>query len=219
MEHIDGMEHIVGTEHKDGIEHKDGMEHKDVMKHKDVNNIRSPNPCQVYYNLGAELSDEDEPEEASGTSFAQEERFPPGEERRKEEIWNRGSVPPDLVASAERFRVIKEEPRKNISSLVQVVQVKGNTKNKLKEIEFLPQTQIFQLYIFTTLWCKPLLFQTETLLSNRIQTLKCQRSTDLGCKDTRIKKSILWQKFGSCIISLKLCKLSFVFDSTLLTDY
>ena len=35
-----------------------------------------------------------------------------GEEGRREEVWRGHSVPPDLVASAERFVVVKEEPRR-----------------------------------------------------------------------------------------------------------
>ena len=41
---------------------------------------------------------------------------------------------------------------------------------------------------------KPLIFQT--ILSNRIRSLKYQRSITLACKDKRIRKSSLWQKLS-----------------------
>ena len=44
-------------------------------------------------------------------------------------------------------------------------------------------------YIFATWWRKPLIFQTSTIWSNRIHSVKYVRSTTLGCKDTRIRKS------------------------------
>ena len=42
-------------------------------------------------------------------------------------------------------------------------------------------------YIFPTWWCKPLLFQTKIIWSNRKLSLKCLRSIALGCKDIGIK--------------------------------
>ena len=43
-------------------------------------------------------------------------------------------------------------------------------------------------YIFTTGWCRPLIFQTYIIWSNGIFSLKYLRSTTLGCKDIRIRK-------------------------------
>ena len=43
-------------------------------------------------------------------------------------------------------------------------------------------------YIFTTWWCKPLIFQTWIIWSNRIQSLKYLRSKTLSCKDIEIRK-------------------------------
>ena len=44
-------------------------------------------------------------------------------------------------------------------------------------------------HIFSTWWCKPLIFQTQIFSSNRIQSLKYLRSTVLGYTDIRIRKS------------------------------
>lgn len=128
-------------------------------------------PCQMYYNLGAELSEDEEDEDGGQQNgeLGEDHRYiedrtkdrfkapeinpansepkvvndsrtensefslkpgKTGEDRNQDrsewnrgrcgEVWNRGSVPPDLVASAERFRVIKEEPRK-MADLAQVI--------------------------------------------------------------------------------------------------
>ena len=44
-------------------------------------------------------------------------------------------------------------------------------------------------HMFSTWWCKPLIFQTQIFSSNRIQSLKYLRSTVLGYTDIRIRKS------------------------------
>ena len=44
-------------------------------------------------------------------------------------------------------------------------------------------------YIFSTWWCKPLIFQTWIFSSNRIHSLKYLRSTALGYKDIEIRTS------------------------------
>ena len=58
--------------------------------------------------------------------------------------------------------------------------------------ESLPQTQFFNPYIFDTWWCtlcKPLIFHTLIIWSNRNHSKNYLRSTTLGCKDIRIRKS------------------------------
>ena len=45
------------------------------------------------------------------------------------------------------------------------------------------------LYIFETQWCKPLIFQTDIIWSNRTDSLKYQSSTTLKSKDRGIRKS------------------------------
>ena len=47
----------------------------------------------------------------------------------------------------------------------------------------------FLIHIFYTWWCKPLIFHTCILSSNRIHSLKYIRTTALGCKDIEIRKS------------------------------
>ena len=138
--------------------------------------MRERPPCQVYYNLGAELSD-DEEEDADDTmedgdrseqtfravindnvSFGEViddhrgDRSPrprhdncsgvkagsdPSSDTKvcepdhhltraefscdhesvrsyiQEEVWDRGSVPPDIIVSAEKFKIIKDEPKKH----------------------------------------------------------------------------------------------------------
>ena len=49
-------------------------------------------------------------------------------------------------------------------------------------------------FIFATWWCKPIIFQTYVIRSNRIHSLKEQMYTTSGCKDTRIKKLSLLQE-------------------------
>ena len=127
--------------------------------------MRDRPPCQVYYNLGAELSDEEEEEAAdiievvnlqaehkSGQAVIQGPNKKevantssagafdqPGDrpydnsgsdlssdtnvfecslnhedgEDVQEGVWDRGSVPPDIIVSAEKFKIIKDEPKKH----------------------------------------------------------------------------------------------------------
>ena len=56
-------------------------------------------------------------------------------------------------------------------------------------------------YFFATWWCRPSIFQTKTILSNTIDSLKYLRSTTLGGTDIGIRKSefvaktqFLWMK-------------------------
>ena len=51
------------------------------------------------------------------------------------------------------------------------------------------QNKCSNSYIFATLWCKPLIFQTYIIRSNIIHSLKYQRFTTFGCKDIEIRKS------------------------------
>ena len=53
----------------------------------------------------------------------------------------------------------------------------------------------FLIHIFYTWWCKPLIFQTWILSSNRIHSLKYIKTTALGCKDIGIRKSISFRSF------------------------
>ena len=64
-------------------------------------------------------------------------------------------------------------------------------------------------YISATGWCKHLIFQIYIIWSNNIHSLKCQRSTTLGCKDIAIKKfefvaktQFLWMRFWDLKMSL-----------------
>ena len=53
------------------------------------------------------------------------------------------------------------------------------------------------IYIFATWWCKPLIFQTKFIWSNRIHGLDHLRSTTLGWKDIGLKNQSLWQILNS----------------------
>ena len=53
------------------------------------------------------------------------------------------------------------------------------------EIEYLPPTQISDIYIFAMLWCKALIFQTYTIRSYRNLNGLRHRA---GCKDMGIIK-------------------------------
>ena len=53
-----------------------------------------------------------------------------------------------------------------------------------KELSLCHKFTFCKTYIFSTLWCKPLIFQTYIIYS-----LKYERSTSLGCKDIEIRKS------------------------------
>ena len=60
---------------------------------------------------------------------------------------------------------------------------------KEKELSFGHKLKSSDSNIFATLWCKPLIFQTQILLSISINSLKYLRSTALGYKDIEIRKS------------------------------
>jgi len=50
----------------------------------------------------------------------------------------------------------------------------------IKEIKFLPQTLISNPFIFTTLFRRPLIFQTTNTVRSGSESLKYQRFTKLG---------------------------------------
>ena len=58
-----------------------------------------------------------------------------------------------------------------------------------KEFSFCNKLEFSNHNIFATLWCKPLIFQTQVFWSSRMHSLKYLRSTTLGCKDIGILKS------------------------------
>ena len=49
----------------------------------------------------------------------------------------------------------------------------------LKEVSFCHKLKFSNPYIFATCWCKPLIFQTWTILSNIVYSLKYQRSKNI----------------------------------------
>ena len=49
----------------------------------------------------------------------------------------------------------------------------------------------FRIPFFAIWWCKPLINQTKIIWSNKIYSLKCQRSTKFGCKDIGIRNQSL----------------------------
>ena len=67
----------------------------------------------MYYNLGAEVDSEEEEGEQQEDYEERGSRSPGhrGGGGEEPEVWNRGSVPPDLVASAKGLRVVRAEPR------------------------------------------------------------------------------------------------------------
>ena len=49
-----------------------------------------------------------------------------------------------------------------------------------KKLSFCSELKLSNLYFFETLWCKPLIFQTQAFWSNRIDNLNYQRSKTSG---------------------------------------
>ena len=60
---------------------------------------------------------------------------------------------------------------------------------QIKELSFWNKIKYVNLNIFRSRCCKPMIFQTQIIWSNRIHSLKYPRSATLGCKDTGIKNS------------------------------
>ena len=58
-----------------------------------------------------------------------------------------------------------------------------------KELSLWNKIKYFNLNIFRTRCCKPLIFQTQIIRSNRIHSLKYLRSVTFGSKDIVIRKS------------------------------
>ena len=58
-----------------------------------------------------------------------------------------------------------------------------------KKLSFCHKLKFSNSSIFATWLCKPFIFQTQTIKSNRIYSLKYQRSTISSCKDIGIRKS------------------------------
>ena len=65
-----------------------------------------------------------------------------------------------------------------------------------KELSLCHKFKFSNPYFFATWWCKPLIFHTLIIWSNRIHSLKCLRSSTLGYKDTGIKNQSLWQRLN-----------------------
>ena len=73
-----------------------------------------------------------------------------------------------------------------------------------KELSFCHELEFQNPNIFETCQCKPLIFQTQTILTRRINSLKYQRSTNSGCKDIGIRKSEFLAKTQFlCMIKIK----------------
>ena len=64
-----------------------------------------------------------------------------------------------------------------------------HTLNIAKELSLWNKIKYLNLEIFRTRSCKPLIFQTQIIWSNRIHSLKYLRSATFGCKDIVIRKS------------------------------
>ena len=60
---------------------------------------------------------------------------------------------------------------------------------EVKELSVWNKIKYLNLNIFRTRWCKPLIFQTQIIWSNRIHSLKYLRSATFGSKDTVSRKS------------------------------
>jgi len=60
-------------------------------------------------------------------------------------------------------------------------------QNFWKELSFCLKLKFYNPYISATWFCKPLIIQTQTVWFDRIQGLKYQTSTLLGCKDYKIR--------------------------------
>ena len=58
-----------------------------------------------------------------------------------------------------------------------------------KELSLCHKLKYWNLYIFRTRCCKPLIFLTQITSATRIHSLKYPRSTIFGCKDIVIIKS------------------------------
>ena len=71
---------------------------------------------------------------------------------------------------------------------------KVKVKIVLKELSLCNKLWFSNTYIFSTGWCKPLIFQTYIFSSNRIHCFKYLRSTALGYKDIEIRKSDVCDK-------------------------
>jgi len=59
----------------------------------------------------------------------------------------------------------------------------------IKELSLCHKLKFSNPYIYGTWCCRLLIFQTKIILCNRIHSLKYLRSTTLGCRDIRIRKS------------------------------
>ena len=77
-------------------------------------------------------------------------------------------------------------------------------RKHLTELSLWNKIKYLNLNIFRTRWCKPLIFQTQIIWSNRIHSLKYLRSATFGSKDIVIRKSefvaktqLLWHSFIS----------------------
>ena len=57
-----------------------------------------------------------------------------------------------------------------------------------KELSFYNKIEFSNINIFTTWYCKPLIFHAYTIWSNRIHNLKYQRSMTLGWADVGFRK-------------------------------
>ena len=54
-------------------------------------------------------------------------------------------------------------------------------RDHLKELSFCHKLSCSYHFIFAACWCKPLIFQTQTIWSNKVNSLKYQKSKRIGC--------------------------------------
>jgi len=80
------------------------------------------------------------------------------------------------------FPKIWYENKRHLSKL-------SNINHLPKELSLWNKIKYLNLNIFRTRCCKPLIFQTQIILSNRIHSLKYLRSATFGSKDTVTRKS------------------------------
>ena len=62
-------------------------------------------------------------------------------------------------------------------------------KNQPNELSFCNKLKFSNHYSFATWWWKPLIFQTKTVWSKKINSLKYKRSRRMGCQVIGIRKS------------------------------
>ena len=81
----------------------------------------------------------------------------------------------------------------------------------IKELSLWNNIKYLNLNIFRTRCCKPLIFQTQIIWSNRINSLKYLRSATFGSKDKVIRKSEFVAKTQFLCSIAPVCALFYIF--------